>query len=109
VTGWGAFLFRSDPSGKPALVAKLPVAVDPETSRVKVVVGPAQLRGTPSRWGYIIATMALDPRTADQSLPKPHDAEDGGVLLGVLAPLEQQKALAQALPGRRRLAAVRAR
>ena len=109
VTGWGAFLYRSNPSGAPVLLAKLPVTADPKTGHIRVVVRSAQLRGTPSRWGYIVAAMALDPRTVDKSLPRPREAAGSGVLLGVLAPLEQQKAFAQAPPERRRLAAVRAR
>ena len=111
VTGWGAALYRFSPQGPPSFVARLPVSADLKSGELRVTVASEQLRGNPSRWGYIVAAMALDPRTADGNPPKPLEgASAGNSILGILAPLEQQKSLgAAAEGGRRRLAAVRAR
>jgi hypothetical protein len=108
VSGWGAWLYRSNPLGSPQLVGNVAVSADPKTAEVRVVVPASMLRGNPGRWGYVVASYAADPKTTSKPPPKPLADPKRGAILGLLAPLEQQMALA-AEGGRPRLVAVRAK
>ncbi len=100
LTGSGARLFRSD-AIEPVFLAAAPVLVDSSSGTLKASFPRELLRGNPKRWGFIAATFA---GAEDPSLPRtaPYGVEPGGPL-GLLAPLEQQKAPTS----RQRLNAVR--
>jgi hypothetical protein len=109
VSGWGAFLYRPNPLGAPSLIARMPVLADTSKGDVRVLLPREMLRGNPGHWGYIVAALAADPRTTPTPPPKPRPHPTGGSILGLLATLEQQKALLEGPAGRKRLAALRAR
>ncbi len=106
-SGWGAYLFRFNPLGEPSLVGKLGLAADPKAGEVRVSIPASFLRGKPERWGYVALAMAADPATKAQEPVKPL-AAGAAPILGLLAPLEQQKAVLSPGPATRRLAALRA-
>jgi hypothetical protein len=60
------------------------------------------------RWGYVVLALAVDSRTTAKPPARPLEGKSGPVL-GMLAPLEQQKAVLSkaADSNRRRLAALR--
>jgi hypothetical protein len=109
VSGWGAFLYRSNPLGTPLPKGKLGLSADAKSGEVRVTIPRAYLRGNPARWGYVVLAMAVDPQTTGKPPAKPLYGKAGPVL-GLLAPLEQQKAVLSpgAEAGRQRLAALRA-
>jgi hypothetical protein len=108
VSGWGAFLYRSNPLGTPLLAGRLAVTADPQSGEIRVVVPSSLLKGNPVHWGYAVAAFAVDTETTSKPPPRPAvDAKRGGIL-GLLAPLEQQMGLAAEGP-RPRLTAIRAK
>lgn len=109
-SGWGAYLFRANPLGKPLPVGQLGLGADPKSGEVRVTIPRSYLRGNPARWGYVVLALAVDPASTRKPPAKPLDGAEGPVL-GLLAPLEQQKAVLarDADAGRRRLAALRPR
>jgi hypothetical protein len=110
VSAWGAFLYKANPLGSPQKIARLAVLADPSSREVRVTIPRSLLRGSVTRWGYVVTAAAADPATAKDGQPvKPRREADETTVLGLLAPLRQQKALAAAKPGSHpRLSAVRA-
>ena len=108
LSGWGAFLYRSNPSGPPQLIGQYPVSADIKTGEVRVEIPKTTLRGNPRRWGYIVAALAADLKTVSNPPPRPR-ANLKGSLLGLLATLEQQKSYFEGPAGPKRLAALRAK
>ena len=90
----GASLWRAAPDSGVTFLAALPVSVDAARQTVRVVAPRSLLRGTPLRWGYIVAAFAAPPAAAKgpSSLAGAASVLPGGPL-GILAPLEQQQAL----------------
>lgn len=109
ISAWGAYLYKANPLGTPLQLARLDVSADPSTREVRVSVPRALLKGNALRWGYVAAASLADPRSAAKPPVKPLKAGEGSTVLGILGPLEQQKALFDAKASRPRLAAVRAR
>jgi hypothetical protein len=110
VSAWGAFLYKANPLGTPLQIARLGVLADPVSREVRVTIPRSLLRGNALRWGYVVTTAAADPGTAAKPPVKPLKSGDATTVLGMLAPLEQQKALAADQPSARpRLTAVRAK
>lgn len=91
VSAKDAVLYRSNPLGAPLETAKLGVEVDSGAAEVRVRVPPNLLKGSPQRWGFVV--LAADG--------------ESGEILGLIAPLDQQKSFLSG-SGRQRLAAVRA-
>ncbi len=91
ISGGEALLYRSNSQKTPA--ARLTPIADTSKGEVSVFVPSEFIKGSPMRWGYILAAM---------------DKTDPGAILGLLAPIERQKSLTAEtrLP---RLSAVRAR
>jgi hypothetical protein len=101
----GARLWRSSPQG-PVPIAELPVKADPTRSQLSAEIPRKLLRGDPSRWGYLVLTLAPvpgSPRNAPRFLAGP----GGSPVLGVLGDLSEQKVLADPLSPVRRFSAVR--
>ncbi|MDD5629409.1 MAG: hypothetical protein PHU21_10120, partial [Elusimicrobia bacterium] len=87
----GGVLLRAIPDSAPAVLAQVPVSVDPARSTLRAVVPRSLLRGSPQRWGYILAAFAarsLGPRGEGPAAVRP------GGPLGLLAPLEEQQSMA---------------
>lgn len=110
VSAWGAYLYKANPLGSPQQIARLGVLADPASREVRVSIPRSLLRGNALRWGYLVTASAADAATAAKPPVKPLKRGDATTVLGLLAPLEQQKALADDKPGSRpRLTALRAK
>jgi hypothetical protein len=96
----GGVLLRAIPESAPAVLAQVPVSVDAARKTIRAVVPRSLLRGNPLRWGYILAAFAAKSAVSREEGPA---AVLPGGPLGLLAPLEQQQALASGA----RLSAVR--
>jgi hypothetical protein len=108
ISAWGAYLYKANPLGTPLQLSRLAVLADPSTREVRVTIPRSQLPGNALRWGYVATAALADAATAAKPPVKPAKPQEGSAILGVLAPLEQQKALADAKTAKPRLAAVRA-
>ena len=110
LSAWGAFLYRSTPLGAPIQVGRVGLSADPAAREARVTVPRALLRGNPLRWGFVVTAGAADAATASKPPVSPLPQPRGPTILGLLAPLEQQKALARSGDNARpRLAALRAK
>lgn len=107
VSAWGASLYRSIADGEPYVVARPQIAADPKTGQVVVTVPRSALPGNPLRWGFVASSFEADPATAVRQPVRPRTPTAGTAILGLLAPLEQQKLLADP-SAHPRLAAARA-
>lgn|GEM_PF-2014438 len=87
----GGVLLRAIPESGPAVLASVPVSVDAARRTIRAVVPRSLLRGNPLRWGYILAAFAAKSPAPQEEGPA---AVRPGGPLGLLAPLEQQQALA---------------
>ncbi|MCX5795585.1 MAG: hypothetical protein NTY77_08845 [Elusimicrobia bacterium] len=87
----GGVLLRAIPEGAPAVLAQIPVSADLSRMTIRAVVPRSLLRGNPLRWGYILAAFAA--KSAALREEGPAAVRPGGPL-GLLAPLEEQQALA---------------
>lgn len=93
LAGAEARLYRHNPRGEPEPVGTYPAAADPEKDVWTVSVPRAVLRGNPRRWGYSLLAYAEDPAQPGQEPPASLAAPDGGLLLGLLAPLDVQRSV----------------
>jgi hypothetical protein len=93
VVGSDARLWRASTDGDPEELAPLEASADPATGEIRVTAPRELLRGNPARWGYIVVSLAEDPRRPGRSPAAPLIGADGAILRGLLAPLEVQKAL----------------
>ncbi|HVA65754.1 MAG TPA: hypothetical protein VNK24_02365 [Elusimicrobiota bacterium] len=101
-----AFLYRSPIDGPPQLLSQLDVASDSATATLTLSIPRYLAPGDPRRWGYITASMATQPRSAEEPPPlRPNP--DSSVILSILAPMESQEAFF-ANPLLERLGALRA-
>jgi hypothetical protein len=105
----GAYLFRSNAPGAPVALGPVALSIDADGRRARVTIPRALLRGSVARWGFVATVSAVDPASPDGARPKPLAQPRGPSILGLLAPLEQQKALAKAAGAPPRLSALRAR
>lgn len=94
VAGARASLWRAAPSGEPEEVAALRAEADPARGEVRVSAPRSILRGSPSRWGYILLALAEDPERSGRKPPAALAGPDGAIVLGLLAPLDVQKTVA---------------
>lgn len=92
VTGQDARLWRAG-AGEPDEISALKAELDPVKSEVRVSIPRQLLRGNPSRWGYIALALAEAPGRPGQHPAAAMVGQDGAIILGLLAPLEQQKNL----------------
>lgn len=90
VSGPDAKLWRARGGADPEEVATLKAEPDPANAEIKVAVPRSLLRGNPARWGYIALALA-----------------DGSPTLGLLAPLEVQKAVLEHVGPPQRVSAAR--
>jgi hypothetical protein len=99
----GGVLLRAIPGSSPAVLSVVPMSVDQARRTVRAAVPRSLLRGNPLRWGFIAAAFAAarmgapPPEGGRSPLPQGTDGPDAvlpGGPLGLLAPLEQQQALA---------------
>ena len=104
VSGFGGRLYRAGPEGQMALLDEVPVRLSTATATVAVDVPASILRGNPKKWGYIVAALAVDPKSKDQEIWTPLKDREGNPLLDVLAPWQREPLTASQ---RRRLEAVR--
>ncbi|MBI3551510.1 MAG: hypothetical protein HY077_03260 [Elusimicrobia bacterium] len=102
----GAYLYRSNPLGSPLQEAKLAMSTDPQKGEIRVSVPSTLVKGNPLRWGYAVLALAADRDTLVRPPPRPAVDPKRGAILGLLAPLEQQKGVSSD-PARPRLGAVR--
>ncbi len=93
VAGADARLYRHNPRGEPESVAAYKAAADEVHDVLTVVVPRAALRGNPRRWGFSVLAYAEDPRRAGLNPPAALTGPDGGILMGLLAPLDLQKSV----------------
>lgn len=107
VSAWGAQLYRSSADGEPAVVADPVVAADLKSGKVTVTVPRSALSGNPLHWGFIAASYEADVESAARPPVRPVLPNEGTAILGLIAPLDQQRALSDAAR-HPRLAAVRA-
>ncbi len=92
LNGSDARLYRAG-AGDPEEISALKTESDPAKVEIRVAVPRAQLRGNPARWGYLALALAEDPVRADRVPPGILVSPDGSRTLGLLAPLDQQKAV----------------
>ena len=92
VAGTDARLWRSGAADEIDEIAKLQVENDPAQAEIRVWVPRALLRGNPARWGYIALALSDGPARR---------------VLGLLAPLETQKAVLKGAGAPQRFPAVR--
>ena len=86
----GGALFRATSDSGPAFLAAVPVSVDAARRSIRAAVPRTLLRGNPLRWGYIVTAFAAQPSSAPRTTSAPAILPEGP--LGMLAPLELQKA-----------------
>lgn len=91
LAGPEAKLFRHNPRGEPEAVGSYPAAADEAKDVWTVSVPRSLLRGNPRRWGYTVLAYAEDPARPGQTPPAALVGPDGGIVMGVLAPLDVQK------------------
>lgn len=106
VSGGDARLYRAGVA-EPDEVAALKAEADPAKVEIQVAVPRALLRGNPARWGYIVLALAEDPARPNRFPPSILVGMDGAQTLGLIAPLEQQKAVLDHPGTSQRVAAVR--
>ena len=92
VAGNDGRLRRAGAADEPDEIAKLKVESDPAQAEIRVSVPRAFLRGNPAHWGYILLSVADDSSRQ---------------VLGLLAPLEVQKAVLGSPGAPQRLPAAR--
>lgn len=90
VAGNDARLWRAG-AGEPDEIAKLQAESDPVKAEIRVAVPRSLLRGNPAHWGYIALALGGEP-------PR---------ILGLLAPLDVQKAVLENSGAPQRVSAVR--
>lgn len=105
--GTDARLLRSAAAGDPEEVARLKAESDPAKAEIRVEVPRELLRGNPARWGYILLALAEDPARPGRAPAAALVGADGTQALGLLAPLDAQKAVLDHPGAPRRVAAVR--
>ncbi|MDX6770282.1 MAG: hypothetical protein SF051_12175 [Elusimicrobiota bacterium] len=91
VAGDRARLFRHNPRGEPEPVGAFVAVPDPAKASWTVSVPRSALRGSPRRWGFTVLSYAEDPARPGLTPPAALVAPDGGIVLGLLAPLDVQK------------------
>jgi hypothetical protein len=106
ISGGDARLYRAG-TGDPEEVAGMKTESDPEKGEIRVAVPREQLRGNPARWGYIALALAEDPARPNRFPPAILVAPDGAQTLGLLATLDQQKAVLEHPGTPQRVPAVR--
>jgi hypothetical protein len=107
VAGADAHLWRAAAGGDNEQIAALKADVDAVKGEVRVAVPREHLRGNPERWGYIALSLAEDPARPNRAPAAALVGPDGAQTLGVLAPLEVQKAVLEHPGAPQRVAAVR--
>lgn len=102
-----AGLWRATPRGELEELASLKAETDAARGELRVSVPRTVLRGNPARWGYILLALAESPERAGQKPPATLVLPDGSIILGALAPLDAQKAIADKPGAPQRVSAVR--
>jgi hypothetical protein len=95
LAGPEAKLWRHNPRGGPETIATFPAAADEVKDAWTVSVPRSQLRGDPRRWGFTVLAYAEDPARGGQTPPAALVGPDGGIVMGVLAPLDVQKSIVE--------------
>lgn len=95
LAGDEARLFRHNPRGEPEAVGTYPAEPDEVKDSWTVSVPRSELRGNPRRWGYTVLAYAENPAQAGGTPPSALVAADGGIVMGLLAPLDVQKAVVE--------------
>jgi hypothetical protein len=102
-----AKLYRHNPRGDPETVGTFPAAADEVKDVWTVSVPRSLLRGNPRRWGFTLLAYAEDPARGGQTPPAALVGPDGGIVMGVLAPLDVQKSIVEKRAPNARLPAAR--
>lgn len=106
VVGAEARLWRAGASG-PEEIGRFKAELDAANAEVRVAVPRALVRGNPARWGYVLLAAAEDPARPGASPAPILVGADGSQALGLLAPLEVQKTVADHPGSPQRVAAAR--
>ena len=71
-----------------------------ETQEIQVSIPRSKLQGNPTRWGYLVLTLAVHTDSTKDPYFKPLPGDGGTPILGLLASLETQKKLLRSSTGR---------
>lgn len=93
LAGSEATLYRHNPRGEPEPVAAYKAAADATKGVWSVSVPRTALRGDPRRWGYAVLAYAEDPGRPGLTPPAALVGTDGGLVMGLLAPLDTQRSV----------------
>lgn len=91
LAGSDAKLYRHNPRADPEPVATYRAAADEAKDQWTVTVPRSALRGDPRRWGFTVLAYAEDTARPGQTPPAAMVAHDGGIVMGLIAPLDVQK------------------
>lgn len=93
LAGPEAKLFRHNPRGEPETVGTFAAVPDEVKDSWTVSLPRSALRGDPRRWGYTLLAYAENPAQPGVVPPAALVGADGGVVMGLLAPLDVQKSV----------------
>ena len=93
IAGDEARLFRARGGGEPDEIAAFKAQWLADRGEVRVAVPRSYMRGNPARWGWAAVALAEDPARPGRRPAASLVGPDGTILLGVLAPADQQKAI----------------
>ncbi|MCM2305055.1 MAG: hypothetical protein NDJ72_10160 [Elusimicrobia bacterium] len=93
IVGDEARLYRARGGGEPDEIAAFKAQWLSDRGEVSVSVPRSFMRGNPSRWGWAVVALAEDPARAGRRPAASLVGADGTILLGALAPADQQKGI----------------
>lgn len=93
VVGDEARLYRARGGGEPDEIAVFKAQWLSDRGEVSVSVPRSYMRGNPSRWGWAVVALAEDPARSGRRPAASLVGADGTILLGALAPADQQKGI----------------
>lgn len=93
IVGDEARLYRARGAGEPEETASFKAQWLSDRGEVSVSVPRSFMRGNPARWGWAVVALAEDPARAGRRPAASLVGPDGTILLGALAPADQQRAI----------------
>lgn len=93
IVGDEARLYRVRGGGEPEETAAFKAQWLADRGEVSVAVPRSFMRGNPARWGWAVVALAEDPARPGRRPAASLVGPDGTILLGALAPADQQKAI----------------
>jgi hypothetical protein len=91
IAGDEARLYRARGGGEPDEIAAFKAVWLSDRGEVSVAVPRSHMRGNPARWGWAVIALAEDPARPGRRPAASLVGPDGTILLGALAPADQQK------------------